>query len=122
MLVSPQAFGGISGNVDVMTSKTNFCFCAEHLLFPVMWGKKNEFLPLLSPLLAPKTRQILVPPLGHLTPMHRGPISCVFYPVAPSQMTLISKGMTWTCWGMFKHEDDQRDGTPLHQAEGAGVC
>lgn len=65
MLVSPQAFGSISGNINVMAFKNNFCSCAEHPFPPVVWGEKGEFLPLPSHLLAPKTRQILVPPLGH---------------------------------------------------------
>ena len=77
MLMSPQAFGGISGMINVVTFESNFCSCAEHPLLPVVWGEQDGFLPLLCHLLAPKIRQTLVSPLGRSTPMHRGPISCV---------------------------------------------
>lgn len=77
MLMSPQAFGGISGNINVVTFERNFCSCAEHPLLLVAWGEQGGFLPLLCHLLVPKIRQTLVSLLGLSTPMHRGSISCV---------------------------------------------
>lgn len=60
-LMSPQGFGGIWGNINVMTFERNFCSCVELFLLWEVWEEQSRFFHLLRHLLAPSQADTAVP-------------------------------------------------------------